>query len=319
MSGSRPPSPSKQVINQFGDKIHDDLKQYDKYGSGDEVPFIKEFVQLMDQQFAYDGNQLIFCKGKMAHSSPFITYPGISKYKKGSIELADLLVYIRYIEQDSVVGRRAFFSQTKCVKKSKTGRGIWHLDKSQAEFMKEKPPFILNYQGATRCHDISESNESFLNYSFVSDIHRPFLYNPKDLSDFTKDLSSYNKFVYGKHPVVGRRLLYSKLKMLLSKKYGSETNKKSNEYHLIEDVFELGNLDYSSSTNVATDGGDSSDSAFGVVQIDVSFDQSYLNFDHPLFQELSPDKIFSDEIDQEIFKIIEEELSKLENGGVCIY
>jgi hypothetical protein len=267
MTGVRPSSPaSKGLVDNFGGKIGPDLKQdFDTYSSGNEIPFIDDTVNLLDTIWAGDGQQSLYVKCKKAHASPKITSSVLSK----SIELADLLVVVNFYRNNNIFYRQGFFSQTKCMKRSRTGYITFELDKVQFNFLSERPRFQLDYKGSDADFDVSESAPSFLNYSLVSDVHRPFFYNPNDMYDYIDERTYDYRFVYGKNPVLPQRRMLTVLKNTVRGRYGEDFSHGDREYNLIDEVYSHAKLPRSSSDNTIADGGQAE---FAIVEISVDTD-----------------------------------------------
>jgi hypothetical protein len=267
MAGVRPSSPaSKELVDDFGGKIRPDLRQdFDTYSSGNEIPFIDDTVDLLDTVWAGDGQQTLYVKCKKAHDSPKITSSALRK----SIELADLLIVVNFYRNSSVFYRQGFFSQTKCLKKDRTGYITFALDKVQFEFLNERPKFHLDYKNSDADFDLSKSAPSFLNYSLVSDVHRPFFYNPKDMEKYIEERVNDYKFVYGKNPVLPQRLMLTVLKNTVRGRYGEDFSRGDCEYNLIDNVYSHAKLPRSSSDNMIADGGQAE---FAIVEIGVDTD-----------------------------------------------
>ena len=267
MTGVTPSSPaSSDLVHNFGDKISRDLKQdFDTYSSGNEIPFIDDTVDLLDSVWAGDGQQSLYVKCKKAHASPKISSSVLSR----SIELADLLVVVNFYRNSSIIHRQGFFSQTKCMKKDRTGYITFALDKVQFEFLSERPRFKLDYKDSDVNFDVSESAPSFLNYSLVSDVHRPFFYNPKDMREYMDERANDYKFVYGKNPVLPQRLMLTVLKNTVRGRYGEDFSQGDREYNLIDEVYSHAKLPQSSSDNAIADGGQAE---FAIVEISVDTD-----------------------------------------------
>lgn len=267
MTGVRPSSPaSKNLVDDFGGKIGPELRQdFDIYSSGNEIPFINDTVDLLDTVWAGDGQQSLYIKCKKAHSSPKITSSALSK----SIELADLLVVVNFYRNSSVFYRQGFFSQTKCMKKDRTGYITFELDKVQFDFLSKRPKFQLDYKDSDAEFDVSKSVPSFLNYSLVSDVHRPFFYNTKDMWNYIDERANDYKFVYGKNPVLPQRRMLTVLKNTVRGRYGKDFTRGDREYNLIDEVYSHAKLPRSSSDNAIADGGQAE---FAIVEISVDID-----------------------------------------------
>lgn len=280
MSGSA----SEPLIQNFGDKIAPKLEggDFTTYSSGKELPFLKGIVEYLDSKYARYQNQTIFAKCKYAHGSPMVTYSTLSSFGKQSVELGDILLVCTFWRNNSVAGRRAFVSQTKCQKWKSPGRMYWTLRDNQHELLVNRPEFKLDYKDATTTYDLSTVNKSFLNYSFVGDVHRPFFYTAPDMEPFIDASNAKKRFYYGRNPPSSNRYLLSIVKNSLRERYGASFTVGDTVYELIDEIYRRAKLDRSHSVNQLppyTDGGQPS-SGFAIVSINVDTDGSIVNLDY---------------------------------------
>ena len=280
MSGSA----SEPLIQKFGDKIAPQLERGDftTYSSGKELPFLNDIVQYLDSTYARHRNQTIFAKCKYAHGSPLVTYSTLSTFGKQSVELGDILLVCTFWHNRSVAGRQAFVSQTKCQKWKSPGRIYWTLRDHQHELLANRPEFKLDYTEATTWYDLSAVNKSFLNYSFVGDIHRPFFYTAPDMEPFIDASNAETRFYYGRNPPSSNRYLLSTVKNLLRKRYGASFSSGDRVYELIDEIYRRAKLDRSHSVNQFppyTDGGQPSD-GFAIISVNADTDGSIVNLDY---------------------------------------
>lgn len=272
------PGASRQLVDHFGNKIEDALKsgRFSSYGSGDEISFIDDTVELLDGQYAYDGRQVMNVKCKKVHASPKVEYPAHKKHSRTKVELADLLVVLNFWDNRTVDHRRAFFSQSKSMEDKKTGYLWWEVKDSQFKLLDERPKFELEHNQATATHDLSESSPSFFNYSFVSDVHRPFFYRTHDMDEFRDNSYKIPRFYYGQNPPPGNRYMFTVLKNTVRGRYGAQFSSGDSEYKLLEEVYEHASLNKSTTPNsvpMVPDGGHDK-VEFGIVNIDVDTDGS---------------------------------------------
>lgn len=280
MSGSA----SEPLIQNFGDKIAPRLERGDftTYSSGEELPFLKDIVEYLDSTYARHQNQTIFTKCKYAHGSPMVTFSTLSSFGKQSVELGDILLVCTFWRNKSVTGRQAFVSQTKCQKWKSPGRMYWTLRDHQHELLVNRPEFKLDYTAATTLYDLSAVNNSFLNYSFVGDIHRPFFYMASDMEPFIDASNAEMRFYYGRNPPSSNRYLLSTVKNTLRERYGASFSAGDTVYELIDEIYRRAKLDRSHSVNQLppyTDGGQPSD-GFAIVSVNVDTDGSIVNLDY---------------------------------------
>lgn len=280
MSGSAP----EQLIQKFGDKIAPKLERGDftTYSSGQELPFLEDIVEYLDSTYARHHTQTIFAKCKYAHGSPMVTYSTLSSFGKQSVELGDILLACTFWRDKSVAGRQAFVSQTKCQKWKSPGRMYWTLGDHQHELLANRPEFKLDYTDATTRYDLSAVNKSFLNYSFVGDIHRPFFYTAPDMEAFIDTSNAETRFYYGRNPPSSNRYLLSTVKNTLRERYGESFSAGDTVYELIDEIYRRAKLDRSQSVNQLpryTDGGHPSD-GFAIISVNVDTDGSIVNLDY---------------------------------------
>ena len=280
MSGSAP----EPLIRKFGDKIAPKLERggFTTYSSGQELPFLKDIVEYLDNTYARHQNQTIFAKCKYAHGSPLVAYSTLSSSGKQSVELGDILLVCTFWRNKSVAGRQAFVSQTKCQKWNSPGRMYWTLRDHQHKLLATRPEFKLDYSDATTWYDLSAVNKSFLNYSFVGDIHRPFFYTAPDMEPFIDASNAETRFYYGRNPPSSNRYLLSTVKNTLRERYGVSFSANDTVYELIGEIYRRAKLDRSHSVNQLppyTDGGQPSD-GFAIVSVDVDTDGSIVNLDY---------------------------------------
>lgn len=280
MSGSA----SEPLIQNFGDKIAPRLEggDFTTYSSGEELPFLKDIVEYLDGTYARHQNQTIFAKCKYAHGSPMVTYSTLSSFGKQSVELGDILLVCTFWRNKSVAGRQAFVSQTKCQKWKSPGRMYWTLRDHQHELLVNRREFQMDYKDATTKYDLSAVNKSFLNYSFVGDVHRPFFYTSPGTEPFIDSSNAETRFYYGRNPPSSNRYLLSIVKNSLRERYGASFSIGDTIYELIDEIYRRAKLDRSHSVNQLppyTDGGQPS-GGFAIVSINVDTDGSILNLDY---------------------------------------
>jgi len=277
-------SASEPLIQKFGDKIAPNLERGDftTYSRGKELPFLKEIVEYLDSTYARYQNQTIFAKCKYAHGSPMVTYPALSSFGKQSVELGDILLVCTFWRNKSVAGRQDFVSQTKCQKWKSPGRMYWTLRDHQHDLLVNRPEFKLDYKDATNWYDLSAVNKSFLNYSLVGDVHRPFFYTAPDMEPFIDASNAKKRFYYGRNPPASNRYLLSTVKNTLRERYGASFSEGGTIYELIDEIYRRAKLDRSHSVNqlpAYTDGGQPSD-GFAIISVNVDTDGSIVNLDY---------------------------------------
>lgn len=278
------------LIDAFGREIKPRLEDgFDNYDSGNEINFLNDFLSELDNIVVGAAGQHLHTKVKKIHgypqadfntnvrSHPHVDDDIINQIEDKTPEIADLLVILNVYENSSVKYRRAFFSQTKCVDKVKTGYQYWKVDATQYYFLRAKPSFELDYDDSGESFDLSGIRSSALNYSFVGNIHRPFFYRPENMPKYFRSMSNYQKFVYGTNSVMGFRLPISVLKTLLYGRFGEEFGDNSELYKLISEIYQHATLSDSDSTQVLTDGGNTTlmGSRMGIVEINVDTDGSF--------------------------------------------
>ncbi|WP_276260618.1 hypothetical protein [Haloglomus litoreum] len=284
------PDVPNDLVQDFASQIEDQLKnEYDEYGPGTEEEFIDDVVDLLDNIWATDGTQyLIHSKSKELHQSPYISFYGINNFPRKYIELGDILVIVNFHLGNRVIHRQGFISQVKCIRNSDKGYATWEVDKTQFHFVKERPKFCLQFDPQAGPYDLSETTQTFLNCSFVSDVHRPFLYAPADMDEFMREMANEHRFNYGLNPPSPQRYLLTTLKRLIRRRYGTEYESASPEFDLIKDIYRYGNLGSSTTRNKITDGGQVSDdgAGFGIIELTVLDDDS-LVYDADIQREAS--------------------------------
>ena len=312
----QPNEPSKQLIDNFGSKIEHHLKsgKFSDYQSGNEVSFINHTVDLLDGKYAYDGQQILSVKCKKAHSSSMVTFNRLSsKYGKQHVELGDLLFVFNIWRGKSIIHRQAFISQSKCWKKKNPGHIYWEIDQSQFELLDKRPEFRLINSGASVDHDLTEANGSFYNYSFVSDVHRPFFYQTDDMDSFVDYNYATPRFYYGQNPPYGNRYLYAVLKNGLRRRYGSSFGSGDPEYILLEEIYKHASLNRSKSPNSAatyTDGGETQ-GEFGIINVDVDIGRNKENMDFP-----PNDERLSEDVEENIEGTIRDYFTEIDSDGL---
>lgn len=266
--GNNPDIP-RALIEDYASQINDSLKNnFDNYPPGNELPFIKDAVELLDNIWATDGVQyLIHSKTKYAHSSPMVVFEGIEEYEKEYIELADILVVVNFYFGDEVYHRQGFFSQTKCIKNSNKGYATWEVEKTQYRFLNNRPKLQLINKKSSKWFNLSETTNSFLNYSFVGNIHRPFFYTPVDMEEFFYERKHDYRFNYGLNPPSAQRYFLTVLKKLIRWQYGGAFRETDDEYDLIKEIYNVSKLPKSKSKNKMADGG--TNGGFGIVEVSV--------------------------------------------------
>lgn len=309
---------SKDLIDEFGDKIEDELKsgRFSNYNSGSEIPFINETVDLLDGVYAYDGKQVLNVKCKKAHSSPMVVYPGLEEYGKQKVELADILFVFNFWEDATVSHRQAFFTQSKCMKGKKTGYLWWDIDMSQYELLHKRPSFELEHKDADKTHDLSSATGSFFNYSFVSDVHRPFFYKTTDMFEYMDESYSKPRFYYGQNQPFANRYMYSTLKNSIRNRYGARFARRDPEYKLIEEVYEQASLKRSQTPNeIATDGG-RSQTEFAIVNVDIDTDGSIVNLDDSFRPDINFESELSEGLEADIRGTIQNSFRGIDSKGL---
>lgn len=315
-----PKRASKTLVTEFGRKIESPLKsgKFSDYASGDEIPFINDAVDLLDGIYAYDGQQILNVKCKKAHSSPMVEFPNLTNYDKTKVELGDLLFVFNFWEDQTVIRRQAFINQSKCMKDRSPGILYWEIDESQYELLHERPKFELEHNTASEVHDLSGSVGSFFNYSFVSDVHRPFFYKTGDMQDYIDDSYTTPRFYYGRNPPNGNRYLYAVLRAGLRNQYGASFTKGDPEYTLLEEIYEHATLNQSKTANsisTYTDGG-RPNGEFGIVNIDVSTDGSIINLDRHFDQDITELDDISEGLEADIAGSIRGAFAELDSDGL---
>ncbi len=313
------PDVPNDLIQDFASQIDDQLKDnYDEYGPGTEEEFIEDIIDLLDNIWATDRTQyLIHSKSKELHQSPYISFYGINNFPKTYIELGDILVVVNFHLANRIVHRQAFISQVKCIRNSDKGYATWDVDKTQFYFVKQRPKFCLHFDPQAGPYDLSGTTQTFLNCSFISDVHRPFLYAPADMDKFMREMANEHRFNYGLNPPSPQRYLLTTLKRLIRRRYGTEYASGSPEFDLIKDIYRYGNLGSSTTQNKIADGGQETDdnAEFGIIEVNVLGDDS-LVFDTDIqWEASSEDREERDDIGFRIAELI----GQKEYSGPTLY
>jgi len=281
------------LLNELTSKLAD-LRDDDIYadvppgreGDKGEIGVLKKLVPHIDDTKAADpSNDLfVYITAKRYHSSPQVKF----KYngQTETVELADILFLVTYIQSDRVAARGSMLSQTKYEKSGDTQK--WEINPPQFHLLHKKCSFhVDNIKSITLSFSLTARRQTFTNYSLVGQSYAPFLHTTEGMTDndsFRYPDHSATQYTYKKsgepHP---NQNVVTWLRYMTRGRYAEPLVSGDDMMALVTQLFSQSTFDYTDGqdrlptpSQIRSDGGtppnEETDDSFAVVHLTVGRD-----------------------------------------------